>query len=88
MRGWIQDCLRSIIGLGISGLGLALQMVHLFKIRTFFWNQRRLRQQYAMGVDTPILSYGQELEELIETAASQARQEARFALTSGSTARL
>ena len=35
MRGWIQDCLRSIIGLGITGLGLALQMVHLFKIRDF-----------------------------------------------------
>ncbi len=48
MRGWIQDCLRSIIGLGITGLGLALQIVHLFKIRTFFCNQRRLRQQYAI----------------------------------------
>ena len=87
MRGWTQDGLRWIIGLGISGLGLALQIVHRFKIRTFFWNQRRLRQQYAIRAETPILSYGQELEELIESAASQAKQESRFALTSGSTAR-
>jgi len=87
MRGWIQDCLRWIIGLGFSGLGLALQLVHWFKIRTFFGNQRRLRQHYAIGAEVPILSYGEELEKLIQRAASQAGQEARFALTSGSTAR-
>ena len=43
MRGWIQDSLRFIIGVGITGLGLALQVVHRIKIRTFYWNQRRLR---------------------------------------------
>jgi len=74
MRGWIQDCLRWIIGLGFRGLGLVLQIVHRFKIRTFSWNQRRLRQQYAIGAEVPILSYGQELEELIQSAASQAGQ--------------
>jgi len=87
MRGWLQDGLRWIIGLGITGLGLALQMVHRFKIAAFFWNQKRLRRRYAIRAEVSILSYGQELEALIQCAASQVKQEARFALTSGSTAR-
>ncbi len=86
MRGLINDCLRWLIGLGLTGLGLVLEIVHWIKISTFSWNQKRLRQRYEIKADTPVLSYGLELEQHIRDEASRAGPDARFALTSGSTA--
>ena len=85
MRGLINDGLRRLIGFGLTGLGLALEIVHRIKIRAFVWNQKRLRQRYEITADTPVLSYGFELEQHIQNAASRAGSDARFALTSGST---
>ena len=87
MRAMINDCLRRLIGLGIKGLGLALAVRHSIQISTFGWNQKRLRRCYGVTADTPILTFGPELEQLIKQAALRAGPEARFAFTSGSTAK-
>ena len=87
MRGLINDCLRRLIGLGIVWLGLVLDVVQRIRISTFFWNQRRLSKRYGITADTPVLSFGPELEQLIENCAARADQSARVALTSGSTGR-
>ena len=87
MRGVINDFIRWLIGLGFAALGPPLEMVHLAKICVFSWSQKRLRRRFGVTADSPILSYGVELEKCIQDAASQAGQEAMFALTSGSTAR-
>lgn len=87
MRGLINDCLRRLIGLSIKGLGLVLAIRQRIRIRSFRWNQKRLRHRYEMPADTPILAFGPELEQLIEKAALRAGQGARFAYTSGSTAK-
>ena len=87
MRGLINDCLRRLIGLSIKGLGLALAVRQSIQISTFGWNQKRLRRRYGITADTPILTFGPELEQLIEQAALRAGPDARFAFTSGSTAK-
>jgi hypothetical protein len=87
MRGLINDCLRRLIGLSIKGLGLALAVRQIILITTWGWNQKRLRRRYGITPDTPILTFGSELEQLIEQAALQAGPGARFAFTSGSTAK-
>jgi hypothetical protein len=86
MRGVLNDGLRWLIGFGLTGLGLVLEIVHRIKIRTFSWNQKRLRQDYGINADTPILAYGSELEQHIGAAAVRSGGDAGFALTSGSTA--
>ena len=86
MRGLLNDALRWLIGTALSGLGLVLESMHRLKIHTFSWNQERLRQRYGISADTPILSYGAELERHIAAAAARASGDVTFALTSGSTA--
>src|SRR2546425_5070986 len=85
MRGLINDCLRRLIGCSIAVLGLMLSVVQRIRMSTFFYNQTRLKRRYGITANTPLLSYGPELEELIQRTAAQAGQDAKFALTSGST---
>ena len=87
MRGLINDCLRRLIALGIEWLGLVLTVVQRVQASIFFWNQKRLTRRYGITSDTPILTFGPELELLIERAAARADKSARFAWTSGSTAK-
>src|SRR5688572_12771358 len=87
MRSLINDCLRTMIGLGTLGLGLLLTIVQRVRVGTFVWCQRRLASKYQITSDTPVLKFGPELELLIERAADRAGKGALFAWTSGSTAR-
>lgn len=86
MRGLINDGLRRLIGLGIVRLGMVLAVVHRIKVSTFTRNQKRLRRQYRITSETPVLTFGPEIEQLIQNAATRAGRGVRFALTSGSTA--
>ena len=86
VRSLINDCLRWLIGLNLIGLGLLLECLHRIKVRTYLWRQQCLRHRYQIAGDTPVLSYGPELEGHIQSAARRAAHDARFALTSGSTA--
>jgi hypothetical protein len=85
MRGLINDWLRRLIGYGIVTLGLILSIVQWVRIRSFRSNQSRLRRRYEITASTPVLPYGDDVEKLIQTAATQASGNARFAMTSGST---
>ena len=85
MRGLINDWLRRLIGYGIVTLGLILSIVQWVRIRIFQRNQSRLRRRYKITASTPVLSYGDDVEKLIQTAATHAGGNARFAMTSGST---
>ena len=87
MRTLINDCLRRLIGLGIEWLGLVLTIVQRVQVSTLLWNQKRLTRRYGITADTPVLTFGPELELLIEKAAARAGKSARFAWTSGSTAK-
>ncbi len=87
MRGMINDFLRRLIALGIEGFGLVLTIVQRFRARTFFRTQKRLSLRYKITSNTPILTFGPELERLIERAAAKGATRAKFAWTSGSTAK-
>ena len=87
MRGVVNDYLRRLIALGIECLGLVLTIVQRARARLFFWSQKRLTRRYGITSDTPILTFGPEQEQLIERAAARAERGARFACTSGSTAK-
>ena len=87
MRGLTNDCLRRIIALHIRWLGLVLTVVLRIRASTFLWSQKRLFRNYGITSETPILTFGPELELLIERAAEKVETEARFAWTSGSTAK-
>jgi hypothetical protein len=51
----------------------------------FAGNQRRLKREFRLHADTPILSYGPRVVESIRHAAAHAGRDAKFATTSGST---
>jgi hypothetical protein len=87
MRGLVNDWLRWLIALAIRWLGLVLTIAQRVRASTFFWNQKRLTRKYGITSDTPVLTYGPELELLIEGAAARTDKGARFAWTSGSTAK-
>ncbi len=87
MEGLINDYLRRLIGLGIQWLHLVFTIRQRVHIRSFVWNQKRLSRRYGITTNTPILTFGPELEQLIEKAAARAGKSARFAWTSGSTAK-
>ena len=87
MRGPVNDFVRQLIAFGISCLGLLLTIVQRIRISTFFWSQRRLARRYEITADTPILNFGPELEAEIQRAAAKSGKHARFAWTSGSTAK-
>ncbi|HWN11170.1 MAG TPA: GH3 auxin-responsive promoter family protein [Pyrinomonadaceae bacterium] len=87
MRGVINDFLRGLIAAAIRSLGLLLTILQTVRMKNFFRNQKRLARRYEINSDTPILTFGPELEGSIERAAAKAGQGSRFAWTSGSTAK-
>src|SRR6266850_7194622 len=86
MNGLLNDCLRRLISVVIKWSGLVLTIAQRAQASVFFWNQNRLTRRYGITPDTPVLPFGPELELLIERAAG-ADKRARFAWTSGSTAK-
>lgn len=87
MRGLFNDCVRRMISLNIEALGFVLTIVQRVHARIFTWNQLRLTRKYGITSDTPVMTFGLELELLIERAAARAGHDANFAWTSGSTGR-
>lgn len=85
MRGFINDSLRRLIGYCIVLLGSVLAAVQRIRMRQFSRDQERLRRALRITADTPILTYGPELEQLIQAAADKAGERTKFAMTSGST---
>jgi hypothetical protein len=78
--------MRWLIGRVIKGLGAALGITERIRIATFDWSQKRLRRRYGVTRQTPIFTYGPEIEQRIREAAAEYGDRARFAETSGSTA--
>jgi hypothetical protein len=87
MRGLINDLLRHVISICIRLLGLCLQYRQRIQIHFFARNQRRLKRRFGITPQTPVLPYGEAIEQLINAAAKAQRYETRFAMTSGSTGR-
>ena len=87
MQGLINDFLRQIIAIGIAVLGFFLERKQRFQIATFTTNQQKLRRRYGIASDSPVLTYGPEIEQRISSAARKLGHKAKFALTSGSTGR-
>lgn len=91
MRGlspYFNDGMRCLIGWLIGWAGIAMEILHWVRIVTFPHSQERLRRRYRIAEDTPILSYGAELEQYIRDAAARYREAGngtRFAQTSGTT---
>ncbi|HSE34131.1 MAG TPA: GH3 auxin-responsive promoter family protein [Pyrinomonadaceae bacterium] len=85
MRALINDSLRFSIGAAIRALGAVVTVVHRLRICFFSYNQNRLVRKYKISDQTPVRSYGKELEALVRDAASSKRDVVRFAMTSGST---
>lgn len=85
MRALLNDCLRQLIAWTIREIGLICSVHQRLRILTFRWNQNRLKRKYAIHSDTPVLSYGAEVEHSIRNALRRRGSKARFATTSGST---
>jgi hypothetical protein len=83
MRTLVNDYLRYVIGWHIKLLGLVASGAQLLQIITFRANQKRLKRKYGICPDTPLRSYGPEVERSIHNAAHGSN--ATFANTSGST---
>lgn len=79
------DCLRSLISSGARLLGCVVSALDSLRILSFHKQQRTLRRKYKITGDTPVLSYGAELEALIEAKLAKQKSKARVAVTSGST---
>ena len=84
MRAVSNDCLRWVIAYCVRITGRALSVWQRLRIRTFGANQQRLRKRYNLAANTPLVSYGPEVERSIAVAALRVGDDARFALTSGS----
>lgn len=85
MRGYLNDALRRIIGLSLVALGLLLEIGQRIRLLGYRSAQARLRRQYAIDADTPVLPYGAEQQANIAVVAKRYAA-ARYAMTSGSTA--
>lgn len=84
MRGVINDAIRFGIARLILLLAVLLDGWQRVRIFRFHADQRRLKLKYRLQGDTPVLSYGPQVTESIRHAAAR-RQDAQFAVTSGST---
>jgi len=82
MRGQINDCLRGTISLAIAIAGLISNALLRLRIVLYARNQKRLKRKYGINIDTPVLPYGPQIVQSIQTAA---RPGSQFAQTSGST---
>ena len=67
MRGRLNDCLRSIIGLSIKVFGVASTGLLRLRLLQYSSNQERLKRKYGITRDTPVLSYGPQVEQSIAT---------------------
>lgn len=76
---------RAALRGAVRAAGLAFEADMDRRIARFADDQRRLRARYRITVDTPILTYGDEVRRAVEAFAARHR-DARFAYTSGSTA--
>lgn len=85
MRAFCNDCLRHLIARAVRAFGLISSAWQRFRVITFRTNQKRLQRKYGITRDTPLLSYGPEVENSIRHAAQKHGRNARFATTSGST---
>ena len=85
MRALRNDCLRQVIGWSIKMAGLLSNSLQRLRIISYRANQRRLKRKYGIRPDTPVLSYGPQVERSIHDAAQKHGADARFATTSGST---
>jgi len=85
VRALLNDCLRQLIAWTIKIAGLVCSCRQRLRILTFGVNQKRLKRKYGIHPDTPILSYGKQVERSIRNAARKRGSKARFATTSGST---
>ncbi len=95
MRGWINDALRSAIGISLRIAGAPFELRHRWRIRCYGWSQARLRRRYRIGMDTPISdNIGLPAGEPARRVSTRRRRDARhgprshrLAKTSGSTGR-
>ncbi len=85
MRALLNDCLRYVISWTIKLVGLLCRCRQRLQIIAFRANQKRLKRNYGIRLDTPLMSYGPEVECSINKAAQKHGSDARFATTSGST---
>src|SRR5262245_53970247 len=85
MRAIVNDCLRHLIGWTIKLFGLVASSRQRLRIIGFRANQKRLKRKYNIRPDTPMKSYGPEVECSIKHASLRHDADARFAITSGST---
>lgn len=85
MRALLNDCLRSVISWTIRLFGVLCSVRQRLQIITFRANQKRLKRKYDIRTDTPLMSYGPEVERFINNTARKHSANARFATTSGST---
>ena len=86
MRALVNDCLRCVIGWAIKLLGVLCIARQRIQIIAFSANQEGLKRKYGIQPDTPLMSYGPDVERSINNAAIEQGANARFATTSGSTA--
>ena len=84
MRTYFNDTLRAAISWTILYLGLLACGWQRVQLLAFRFNQRRLKRKYGITRDTPVLSYGPEVERSIRARADK---DAKFATTSGTTDR-
>lgn len=85
MSALCNDCLRHLIASAIRTIGLFCSARQRLRLITFHTNQRRLKRQYAIHRDTPVLPYGPQVEDSIRHTARKHGRNAKFATTSGST---
>jgi hypothetical protein len=84
-RALFNDSVRAGIGALIHGLGVACRVIHRARIATFARTQQKLRRQFRIEPNTPVLPYGPAVEKEIQRVAAQCG-ETRWAETSGTTA--
>ena len=84
MRTIFNEALRWLIALNMTALGKLFLVIHKKRIKNFAKHQKALAQQLNVNAKTPILSYGDELKQHINSAAELLNSN-QFAVTSGST---
>ena len=85
MNAFLNDCFRFVISVNAQILGALLTLMQRVRIRLFKYRQDRLKKKYGITDQTPTLSYGAELTDLIDAAATAKRGHLKFPMTSGST---
>ena len=74
----INDSFRFIIGCVIRTLGAVFTVMHRLRIRLVVYNQNRLTHEYKVSDQTPVRSYDNELEGLINSAGRRSTENSDF----------